>query len=208
MTAEYLEVHPENPHGRQISQIVKRLREGAIIAYPTDSCYAFGCHIGDRDAVERIKRIREVDKQHNMTLMCGDLSEISNYARVDNWQFRLLKHATPGPYTFVLQATLQVPRRLQTGKKKTIGVRVPQNKIAHALLQELGEPILSCTAQLPGWDDPFNDAQDIRDELSNQLELIVDGGACGLIPTTVVDLSGKEAVVLREGKGDLALLGL
>lgn len=208
MSAEYLEVHPDNPHGRQIRLIVERLRQGAIIAYPTDSCYAFGCHIGDKDAVERIRRIRQVDKHHNMTLMCSDLSEIANYARVDNWQFRMLRNTTPGAFTFVLRATLQVPRRLQTGKRKTIGVRVPDNVIAHALLEELGEPILSCTAQLAGDELPFHDAQDIRDVLSNQLDMIIDGGPCGFEPTTVVDLSEGKAVLLRAGKADQTLVGL
>ncbi len=208
MSAEYLEVHPDNPHGRQIRLIVERLRQGAIIAYPTDSCYAFGCHIGDKDAVERIRRIRQVDKHHNMTLMCSDLSEIANYARVDNWQFRMLRNTTPGAFTFVLRATLQVPRRLQTGKRKTIGVRVPDNVIAHALLEELGEPILSCTAQLAGDELPFHDAQDIRDALSNQLDMIIDGGPCGFEPTTVVDLSEGKAVLLRAGKADQTLVGL
>ncbi len=208
MAADYFEIHSENPHGRQIRQIVERLREGAIIAYPTDSCYAFGCHIGDKDALERIRRIRQLDKHHNMTLVCRELAEIATYARVDNWQFRMLKHVTPGPYAFILQATHQVPRRLQTGKRKTIGVRVPDNVIAQALLAELGEPILSCTAQLPGEDEPLNEAWDIRDALLNQLDIIIDGGPCGLEPTTVVDLSESEARVLREGKGPLGPLGL
>ena len=208
MTAEFLEVHPDNPHGRQIRMIVERLRKGAIIAYPTDSCYAFGCHIGDKQAVERIKRIRQVDKHHNMTLVCSDLSEIANYAKVDNWQFRLLRNSTPGAFTFVLRATLQVPRRLQTGRRKTIGVRVPDNVIAQALLQELGEPILSCTAQLAGDDLPLHEAEDIRDALANDLDLIIDGGACGLEPTTVVDISEGKVDLIRRGKGDPADLGL
>lgn len=208
MSAEYLEVHPDNPHGRQIRHVVSRLREGAIIAYPTDSCYAFGCHIGDKQAVERIKRIRQVDKHHNMTLMCSDLSEIANYARVDNWQFRMLRNTTPGAFTFVLRATLQVPRRLQTGKRKTIGVRVPDNAIAHALLEEMGEPILSCTAKLPGEELPFHEADDIRDALANDLDLIVDGGPCGFEPTTVVDISDGKVELIRAGKADPAVLGL
>ncbi|MGJ8670683.1 MAG: L-threonylcarbamoyladenylate synthase [Oceanococcus sp.] len=208
MSAEYLEVHPENPHGRQIHVIVERLRKGAIVAYPTDSCYAFGCHIGDKEAVDKIKRIRALDKHHNMTLVCSDMAQISQYARVDNWQYRMLRHATPGPFTFVLQATLQVPRRLHTGKRKTIGVRVPENNIAQAILAELGEPLLSCTATLPGRDLPFHDAQEISDQLANQLDLIVDGGFSAMDPTTVIDLSAGDAQVLREGKGDLALLGL
>ena len=208
MAAEYFEVHPDNPHGRQIRQIVDRLRKGAIVAYPTDSCYAFGCHIGDKDALDRIKRIRELDKHHNMTLLCSDMAQIAQYARVDNWQFRMLRHATPGPFTFVLQATAQVPRRLHTGRRKTIGVRVPQDNIAQALLSELGEPLLSCTATLPGRELPFHDAQEISDALAHQLDVIVDGGFSGMQPTTVVDISAGDAQILREGKGELSLLGL
>lgn len=208
MAAEYFEVHPDNPHLRQIRRIVEQLKAGAIIAYPTDSCYAFGCHIGDKQALERIQRIRQVDKRHNMTLMCADLAEISSYGRVDNWQFRMLRQATPGPYTFILRASQQVPRRLQTGKRKTIGVRVPENRIAHALLEEMGEPILSCTAQMPGDDLPFHDAQDILDALQNQLDVVVDGGNCGLEPTTVVDLSGDQPELIRRGKGALDAVGL
>lgn len=208
MAAEYFEVHPDNPHLRQIRRIVEQLRGGAIIAYPTDSCYAFGCHIGDKHALERIQRIRQLDKRHNMTLMCADLAEISSYARVDNWQFRMLKQGAPGPYTFILRASQQVPRRLQTGKRKTIGVRVPEHRITQALLEQLGEPILTCTAQMPDADDPFHDAQDILDALQNQLDVIVDGGNCGLEPTTVVDLSDAQPELIRHGKGCLDALGL
>ncbi len=208
MTAEYLEVHPLNPHGRQIRHIVQRLRAGAIIAYPTDSCYAFGCHIGDKDALERIRRIRQFGKDHNMTLLCRDLAEIANYARVDNWQFRMLKHVTPGPYTFVLQASLQVPRRLQVGKRKTIGIRVPDHAIAQALLAELGEPILSCTAQAPDDSESFNEAQDIRERFAKQLDMIVDGGPCGFEPTTVVNLATQPPELMRAGKGAIEPLGL
>ncbi len=208
MSAEFFPVHPVNPNVRQIRQIVERLRGGAIMAYPTDSCYALGCQIGDKQAFERIERIRGQDKRRNMTLMCADLAEISAYAKLDNWQFRMLKHATPGPYTFILRASHQVPRRLQTGKRKTIGVRVPENAIAHALLEHLGEPILSCTAQLPGETDPFHSADDILELLDRQLDLIVDGGSCGFEPTTVIDLSGDQPEVIRTGKGALGALGL
>lgn len=208
MAVEFIQLHPDNPHDRKVNQIVDRLRQGAIIAYPTDSCYAFGCHIGDKAAVDKIKRIRQVDKHHNMTLMCSDMAQIAQYARVDNWQFRMLRNAAPGPYTFVLSATLQVPRRLHTGKRKTIGVRVPSNNIAQALLAALGEPLLSCTAILHGRELPFHDAEEIRDELPHELDLIVDGGFSDMQPTTVVDLSTGEAVLQREGKGDLAALGL
>lgn len=208
MAAEYLEVHPDNPHGRQIRHVVQRLRQGAVIAYPTDSCYALGCHIGDKTALDRIRRIRELGKHHNMTLLCRDLSEIANYARVDNWQYRLLRQGTPGPYTFVLRATLQVPRRLHTGKRKTIGVRVPEHPIVQALLDELGEPLLSCTAHLPDAEIAFHEAEEIREAWGTQLDMILDGGASDMQPSSVVDLSDGEAQLLRRGKGDPAELGL
>ena len=208
MPADYFEVHPVNPHDRQIRQIVERLHQGAIIAYPTDSCYALGCHIGDKQALERIRRMRQLDKHHNMTLMCSELSDIATYARVDNWQFRMLKQATPGPYAFILQATHQVPRRLQTGRRKTIGVRVPDNAITQALLAGLGEPLIGCTAHLPGHDEPFNQAWEIEEALGNQLDIIVDGGPCGFEPSTVVDLSDREPQLLRVGKGAPDKLGL
>lgn len=208
MTAEYLEVHPDNPHGRQIRHIVERLRQGGVIAYPTDSCYAFGCPIGDKAALDRIGRIRDFDKHHNMTLMCSDMAQIATYAKVDNWQFRILRQGTPGPYTFVLQATLQVPRRLHVGKRKTIGVRVPANPIAQALLAELGEPILSCTAMPADQTEPYNEAYDILEQHGKALDMVIDGGPCGFTPSTVVDLSDGEAVLIRQGKGDVAPLGL
>ena len=208
MSAEFLEVHTQNPHLRQVRQIVARLREGAIIAYPTDSCYAFGCHIGDKAAVDRIRAIRGFGRHHHFTLLCRDIAEVARYARVDNWHFRMLKQAAPGPYTFVLTANLLVPRRLHSGKRKTIGVRIPENAIAMALLEELGEPILSCTAQLPDDAEPFNEAEDIRDALDKQLDLIVDGGPCGFLPTTVVDLSGSSPQIIRQGKGPIEALGL
>lgn len=208
MAAEFLEVHPDNPHGRQIRHVAEQLRAGAVIAYPTDSCYALGCHIGDKNALDRIRRIRELGKHHNMTLLCRDLSEISDYARVDNWQYRLLKQATPGPYTFVLRASLRVPRRLHTGKRKTIGVRVPDNRIVQALLEALGEPLLSCTAHLPDDDLAFHEAYDILETWGNQLDMILDGGASDMQPSSVIDLSDGDAEVLRTGKGDVEALGL
>lgn len=203
-----VELHPDNPQPRALRQVVAALHGGAVIAYPTDSCYALGCHIGDKTAMERIRRIRGFDRRHHFTLVCRDLSEIATYARVDNRDYRMLRHATPGPYTFVLQATREVPRRLQDTNRKTIGIRVPDHVIAHALLAELGEPLMSCTLQLPGDDMPLTEPLDIEEQLSRELDILIDGGHCGLEPTTVVDLSGPAPAVLREGKGDLAILGL
>lgn len=208
MSAEFLEVHPVNPHLRQVRHIVSRLQAGAILAYPTDSCYAFGCHIDDKAAMERIRALRGFGKHHHFTLLCPDIATVASYARVDNTHFRLLKQATPGPYTFVLAAGPQVPRRLHGGNRKTIGVRIPDHAIAQALLAELGEPILSCTAQQPGQDEPFNDAQQIAEALDKQLDIIIDGGPCGFVPTTVVNLAGDRVELLRAGKGPLEPLGL
>lgn len=199
---QFFHIHPDNPQTRLIRQSVAILREGGVIAYPTDSSYAFGCQIGDKGALERIRRIRRTDKAHNFTLVCRDLSEIAAYARVDNSQYRLLKNATPGPFTFILRATHEVPRRLQNPKRKTIGIRIPANVIVQALLEELGEPIMSSTLILPGHDVPLNDPEEIRQVLGHELELIIDGGPCGHEPTTVLDLVGDVPQVLRRGKGD------
>ncbi len=208
MPTHYLSLHPDNPQPRLVAQIAARIQQGAIMAYPTDSSYALGCHLGDKEAMDRIRSLRNFGKRHLFTLVCANMTEVANFARVDNWHFRLLKHTTPGPYTFLLTASHQVPRRLLDGKRKTIGVRLPDNRIAQALLAELGEPILSCTLLLPGRELPFSEPWEIQDELSNQLDLIIDGGPCGYEPTTVVDLSGDDPHIVRQGKGPADALGL
>jgi tRNA threonylcarbamoyl adenosine modification protein (Sua5/YciO/YrdC/YwlC family) len=197
----YLEVHPLNPQQRLIRQAVEVVRQGGVIAYPTDSCYALGCHVGDKDALERIRRIRDADKNHHFTLVCRDLAEIAHYARVETWQFRLLKSSTPGPFTFLLPATREVPRRLQHPKRRTIGIRVPDHPVPRMLLEELGEPLMSSTLLLPGDDEPLTDGVQIRERLENELDAIIDGGHCGIEPTTVVDLAVNPPVVLRQGRG-------
>jgi tRNA threonylcarbamoyl adenosine modification protein (Sua5/YciO/YrdC/YwlC family) len=202
--AQFFIIHPGNPQPRLIKQAAALVRGGAVIAYPTDSCYALGCHLGDKDAVARIRRIRGLDDNHYMTLMCRDLSELAHYARVDNVRFRLLKNNTPGSYTFILDATKEVPRRLQHPKRNTVGIRIPDHPVALALLEELGEPLLSSTLILPGEEQALNDAEDIRNHLDHQLDLVLDGGATGLEPTTVIDLTGDVPQVLRRGKGDIA----
>ncbi len=204
--SQYFDIHPDNPQTRLIDQAVRILQQGGVIAYPTDSSYALGCHIGDKSAMERIRRIRGVDEGHHFTLMCPDLSELGIYAKVDNAAFRLLKRLTPGPYTFILPATREVPRRLQHPKRQTIGLRVPEHKIAHALMAGLGEPILSSTLQLPGEEMPRNVAWEIREDLEHALDLVIDGGACPLEPTTVIDFVDGEPHITRRGAGDLALL--
>ena len=179
-----------------------------MIAYPTDSCYALGCHIGDKDALERVRRIREADRHHYFTLVCRDLTEITRFAKVDTWQFRLLKACTPGPYTFLLEATRETPRRLQHEKRRTIGIRIPDHRVAQMLLAELGEPIMSSTLLLPGDGLPLNDADEIEARLGSQLDALLDGGACGIEPTTVIDLAAKPPVVVRNGRGSLEPFGL
>jgi tRNA threonylcarbamoyl adenosine modification protein (Sua5/YciO/YrdC/YwlC family) len=202
--ARIVEIHAKDPQPRLVAEVAAAIRTGGLIAYPTDSSYAFGCHIGDKRAMDRIRRIRKTDKKHNFTLVCSDLSEISLYARVDNWAYRLMKSLTPGPYTFILQATREVPKRLQNPKRRTIGLRVPDNAIAHAILGALGEPIMSSTLQLPGDDMPMSDAQDIGQRIGHSIELIVDGGSVGIEPTSVLDLSGGTVEVLRVGRGDVS----
>lgn len=202
--SQFFTIHPTNPQPRLIKQAADLVRNGAVIAYPTDSCYALGCHLGDKEAVARIRQIRGVDDKHHMTMVCRDLSELARYARVDNVQFRLLKNNTPGSYTFILEATKEVPNRLQHPKRSTIGVRIPDHPVALALLEELGEPLISSTLILPNEEFAMNDAEQIRDLLQHQIDLVVDGGAVGLDPTTVIDLTTDTPVVVRFGKGDVS----
>ena len=204
--ANIIEVHPDNPQPRRVAEIVQTIRDGGLIAYPTDSSYAFGCHIGDKRAMDRIRRIRRTDKHHNFTLVCSDLSEISTYARVDNWAYRMLKAMTPGPYTFILPATREVPKRLQHPKRRTIGLRVPDHVLVRAVLEELGEPIMSSTLLLPGDDLPLTDPHDIEARIGHEIDLIIDAGPTGIEPTSVIDLSSGTPQVLRVGRGDVSSL--
>lgn len=199
--AQYLEIHPENPQPRLISQAVAMVQKGGLMVYPTDSGYSLGCHIGDKSALDRIRRLRQLDKDHNFTLVCRDLSELATYARVDNATFRLLKNHTPGPYTFLLKATGEVPRRLMHPKRKTIGIRVPNNAIALALLEALGEPIMSSSFIMPDRETQLIEAYDINETYGNQLDLVINGGHCGDMPTTVVDLTEGTPQILRAGAG-------
>ena len=203
--SQFFTIHPDNPQRRLIIQAVNIIKAGGVIAYPTDSGYALGCHLGDKEALSQIRQIRKLDDKHNFTLMCRDLSELALYAQVDNPAFRLLKASTPGPYTFILKATREVPRRLQHPKRKTIGIRVPDNKITMALLDELGESMMSVSLILPDADIPMVDAEDIRTALEHQVALVIDGGVCGVEPTTVVDLSSGTPEVIRQGRGELSL---
>jgi tRNA threonylcarbamoyl adenosine modification protein (Sua5/YciO/YrdC/YwlC family) len=206
--SQYFQIHPDNPQLRLIRQAAQIIHGGGIVALPTDSCYALVSHLDDKHAVERLRRLRGVDDKHHLTLLCRDLSEIAQYARVDNQQYRLLKTATPGPYTFILEATKEVPRRLSHPSRKTIGLRVPENAIACALLEELGQPLLGTTLILPGDDEPLTEPEEVRERLEKQVELVIDGGACSLEPTTVIDLTGDEPALVRQGRGDAALFGL
>ncbi len=199
--SRFFKIHPENPQNRMICQVVAMMHKGGIIAYPTDSSYALGCHIGDRQAMARLVNIRRIDSNHNFTLVCRDLSEIASYAKVDNSAYRMIKALTPGPYTFILKATREVPRRLQNPKRKTIGLRVPNNAIAQSLLEAMGEPIMSTTLILPQDDMPLTDPQEIQQQLGHQIEAVIDGGNCGIEPTTVIDLVGDKPVVKRNGLG-------
>lgn len=205
MSCRYFEVHLKDPQPRLIRQAVAIIREGGVVAYPTDSSYALGCHIGDKAAMERIARIRQVDKHHHFTLVCRDLSEIAKYARVSNQQYRTLRAFTPGPYTFLLQATRETPKRLQNPKRRTIGIRVPDHPVPQALLEQLGEPLMSSTLILPGEETPMSDAREILARLSHLIDAVIDGGNCGFEPTSVVDLTGPAPVVVRTGKGDVSV---
>ncbi|MGH8745264.1 MAG: L-threonylcarbamoyladenylate synthase [Burkholderiales bacterium] len=206
--AQYFQAHTTHPQPRLMRKAAEILRRGGLIAYPTDSCYALGCQVGDAKALERLRRVRQIDERHHLTLICRDLSEIATYAIVGNAQYRLLKAATPGSYTFILRATRELPRRLLHPKRKTIGVRVPSHAVAHALLAELSEPMLSATLQLPGDSQPLFDAAEIRARLEHELDLVIDAGSCGVLPTTVIDLTGDEPLVVRKGRGTLEALGV
>lgn len=205
--SQFFQLHPDNPQLRLVKQAAQVIHAGGIVALPTDSCYALVCHLDDKDAVTRLRRLRGVDDKHHLTLLCRDLSEIAVYAKVDNRQYRLLKATTPGPYTFILEATKEVPRRLSHPARKTIGLRVPENRIVHALLEELGQPLLGTTLMLPGEDQPLTDAETIRERLERQIELIIDGGACSLEPTTVIDLTSSEPELIRQGRGAITSFG-
>ncbi|MDR2637673.1 MAG: threonylcarbamoyl-AMP synthase [Zoogloeaceae bacterium] len=201
-------LHPENPEIRALERAARVLRGGDIIAFPTDSCYALGCHLGDKEALDRLRAIRGIDDRHHLTLMCRDLSEIAKYARVDNAQYRLLKATTPGSYVFILEGTKELPRRVMHPKRKTIGLRVPDHPVALALLETLGEPLLTSTLLLPGDETPLQEAWEIADALENRVALVLDGGFCGVEPTTVIDLTGATPELLRQGRGPLAPFGL
>lgn len=202
--SQFFQMHPDNPQPRLVRQAADIVRGGGVIVYPTDSAYALGCRLGDKSALDRIRRIRKLDDRHNFTLVCRDLSEIAAYARVDNSVYRLLKHHTPGPYTFILRATSELPRRLLHPRRRTVGLRVPDNEIARALLNELREPLMSVTLIMPGDELPLIDPQAIRELLEHRLDLVIDGGYCGMEPSTVVDLVGAVPLLLRAGKGDPA----
>lgn len=202
--AQFFAIHPDNPQRRLISQAVAILRAGGVIVYPTDSCYALGCHLGDKAALERMRWIRDIDERHHLTLMCRDLGDIGQYARLDNAAYRLVKAHTPGSYTFILQASRDLPRRMLHSNRKTIGVRIPDHAVALALLAELGGPMLSTTLTLPGDDTPMDDAAQIRTRLEHAVELVIDAGSCGTEPTSVIDLTGATAEVVRSGKGPVA----
>lgn len=206
--AQYFEVHPDNPQVRLLKQAAQILHAGGVVAVPTDSSYALVCHLDDKTAAERLRKIRQVDDKHHLTLLCRDLSELASYARVDNRQFRLLKLGTPGPFTFILEATKEVPRRLSHPSRRTIGLRVPEHRVLQALLEELGQPLLATTLIPPGETEALNDPHEIRDRFEKQLQAVVDAGACPFESTTIVDLTGDEPELLRQGRGDAGLLGL
>jgi len=199
--SQYFEIHPTNPQSRLVHQAVEIISAGGVIAYPTDSSYALGCHIGDKRALERVRRIRKIDDKHNMTLVCSDLSEISTYAKLNNSDYRMLKSMTPGPYTFILNATHEVPRRLMHPKRRTIGIRVVDHPVVRAILDELRQPLMSTTLILPGESLPMTEAEEIRDALQRQIDLVIDSGHCGIETTTVIDLTGDAPTLVREGMG-------
>jgi tRNA threonylcarbamoyl adenosine modification protein (Sua5/YciO/YrdC/YwlC family) len=206
MSSHYFELHPRNPQLRLIRQAVEIVRDGGVIAYPTDSCYALGCHINDKNALERLRAIRKADRHHHFTLVCANLNDVGRFARLDTWQFRVLKACTPGPYTFLLHATRETPRRLQHERRRTIGVRIPAHSVPHLLLTELGEPLMSSTLILPGEPLPLTHGREIQERLEHEVDAVLDGGDCGIEPTTVVDLASTPPVVVRQGKGTLTPL--
>ena len=206
--SQYFEVHPDNPQPRLLKQAVQILHAGGIAAIPTDSSYALVCHLDDKAAAEQLRRIRNVDDKHHLTLLCRDLSELASYARVDNRQYRLLKSATPGPFTFILEATKEVPRRVSHPSRRTIGLRVPEHAVTQALLEQLGQPLLATTLIPPGETEPMNDPHEIRERFQKVIQAVVDAGACPMQPTTVIDLSGNTPALVRRGRGDASLLGL
>lgn len=199
--AQYFAIHPTHPQLRLVAQAARIVRAGGVIGYPTDSCYALGCHLGDKQAVERLRRIRDVDERHHLTLVCKDLAQVALFARVDNARYRLMKQLVPGSYTFILEATRQIPRRVLHVRRKTIGVRIPEHAVVRALLEELGEPLLSTTAILPGDELPVSDAQDLRARLEHQVDLVLDAGSCGIVPTTIIDLTATQPLLIRAGLG-------
>ncbi len=208
MTSQYFELHPVSPQLRSIRQAAEIVRKGGVIAYPTDSCYALGCHINDKNALERLRSIRGANRHHQFTLVCANLNDVGHYARLDTWQFRIVKSCTPGPYTFLLHATRETPRRLQHERRRTIGVRIPDHPVPHMLLTELGEPLMSSTLVLPGDPQPLTHGLEIQERLAHEVDAVLDGGDCGIEPTTVVDLSSSPPSIVREGKGSLGpLLG-
>jgi tRNA threonylcarbamoyl adenosine modification protein (Sua5/YciO/YrdC/YwlC family) len=200
--AKYIDVHPDNPQARAIKQVVEIVRDGGLIAYPTDSCFALGCALGNKEGMERIREIRHLDERHPFTLMCRDFTQLGQFVQINNSLFRSLKAATPGPYTFILPATKEVPRRLLHPKKKTVGVRIPDHVVAQALLEELGDPLLSSTLTLPGETEPMTQGWEIKEQLDHALDAVIDSGDCGTVPTTVVDFSDGEAEIVRRGAGD------
>jgi tRNA threonylcarbamoyl adenosine modification protein (Sua5/YciO/YrdC/YwlC family) len=206
--SQFFEVHPQNPQPRLLKQAAQILHDGGVVAVPTDSSYALVCHLDDKAAVEQLRRIRQVDDKHHLTLLCRDLSELASYARVDNRQYRILKLGTPGPYTFILEATKEVPRRVSHPSRRTIGLRVPEHKALQELLAVFGQPLIGTTLIPPGETEPLNDAHEIRERLQKQVQAVIDAGACPMAPTTVVDLSGDEPLLMRHGRGDPARLGL
>lgn len=206
--AQYFSIHPDNPQPRLVQQAAAIVRDGGVVAVPTDCCYSLVCHLGDKDAMEKLRQIRGVDDRHHFTLMCEDLSSIGQYARVDNAAYRLLKHALPGSFTVILEGTRDLPRRLMHPKRKTIGVRIPDHAVTRALIDAVGEPLLTTTLILPGDDDPLTEAWEIRERLEHELDLVLDGGTCGGMPTSVVDLTSGTPVLVRAGRGDLSVFGL
>jgi len=206
--AQLFVVHPTNPQLRLLRQAAQMIEHGGVAAIPTDSCYALVCRLDDKEAADRVRRIRGVDERHHLTLLCRDLSEIANYAKVDNVQYRLIRNVTPGPYTFILEATREVPRRLSHPSRKTIGIRVPDHPVAQGLLDVLGQPLISTTLLLPGDELPRTDASEIRERLEHDVDLVIDSGDAGIEPTTIVDLTGREAVIVRRGCGPIEALGL